>query len=357
MEINKLVLRDFRNYDLQEIEFNSNINVFFGNNAQGKTNIIEAIFLCSYGKSFRARKDEDLIKFEKNQAIIELYFSKVDRNTKIKVNIRDKKVFFINNVKQEKISDIVGKLNVVIFTPDDINIIKGEPDKRRRFIDMMISSLRPNYIHLLNNYKKVLEERNNYLKQIKNKQKEVELLDLWDEQLADYSEKINKYRTEFIDKIKNKIQDIHNLITKSGKEEIKIHYENSGKNKDDYLKKLKQNRKVDILRGYTSSGIHREDLLIYINKKLVNNYGSQGQQRTAILTLKLCELEIIKDEIGETPILLLDDYMSELDEIRRKSFLESIKDCQIILTCTDEIELDNNYKKFKVENGICSIIE
>lgn len=357
MEINKLVLRDFRNYDLQEIGFNSNINVFFGNNAQGKTNIIEAIFLCSYGKSFRARRDEDLIGFEKNQASIELDFRKIDRNTKIKVNIKDKKIFFINGIKQEKISDVVGKLNVVIFTPEDINIIKGDPDKRRRFLDMMISSLRPNYIHLLNSYKKVLEERNNYLKQIKNEQKNIELLELWDEQLAEYSEKINKYRTEFTNKIKNKIQDIHNLITKSGKEEIKIHYENSDKNKEDYLKKLKQNRNIDINRGYTTSGIHREDLLIYINKKLVSNYGSQGQQRTAILTLKLCELEIIKEEVGENPVLLLDDYMSELDEIRRKNLLESIKDCQIILTCTDEIDIENNYKKFKVDNGICKVIE
>ena len=353
MNIEKLVLSDFRNYQLQEIDFNPNINVFFGNNAQGKTNIIESIFLCSYGKSFRAKKDRDLIMFDKENASVQISFKKIDRDGKIKVNINDKKVFFINDVKQEKVSDVVGKINVVIFTPDDINIIKGDPDKRRRFLDMMISSLRPNYIHLLSNYKRVLEERNNYLKQIKNESKEVQLLDLWDEQLAEYSENINKYRTEFTKKIKNKVQDIHNLITKCGKEEIKIHYENSEKNKEYYLNKLKQNRNLDINRGYTTTGIHREDLLIYINKKLVGTYGSQGQQRTAILTLKLCELQIIKEEIGENPVLLLDDYMSELDEIRRKSFLESIKDCQIILTCTDEIDLDNNYSKYKVENGIC----
>lgn len=357
MNIEKLILSDFRNYHEQEITLNPNINIFFGNNAQGKTNIIESIFLCSYGKSFRAKKDNDLIMFDKKSSNVELFFNKIDRKGKIRVNISDKKVFYLNDVKQEKVSDIVGKINVVIFTPDDINIIKGEPDKRRRFVDMMISSLRPNYLHLLNNYKKILEERNNYLKQIKTENKDIELLDLWDEQLSDYSEKINKYRTEFIDKIKNKIQDIHNLITKSGKEEIKIHYENSGNKKEDYLKKLKQNRKLDINRGYTTTGIHREDILIYINKKLVGIYGSQGQQRTAILTLKLCELEIIKEEIGENPILLLDDYMSELDEVRRKSFLENIKECQIILTCTDEIDLENNYSKYKVENGICKIHE
>ena len=353
MNIKKITLKDFRNYENQEILLDKNINIFFGNNAQGKTNIIESVFLCAYGKSFRAKRDKDLISFNKENASVEIDYEKVDREGKIKAIINEKKVFFLNGIKQEKISNIVGKINIVIFTPDDINIVKGDPEKRRKFLDMMISSLRPNYIHLLNRYKNIMEERNNYLKQIKFEGKKEELLELWDEQLSEYSAKIYEYRKYFIDKIQKKAQTIHSLITKSGKEEIKIKYSNNGKNKEDFLNKLISTRKLDIARGYTTTGIHREDLLIYINDKIVSNYGSQGQQRTSILTLKLCELEIVKEEINETPILLLDDYMSELDEVRRKSFLENIKDCQIILTCTENMEIDNICKKFRVKNGIC----
>ena len=357
MNINKITLKDFRNYEKQEIQLDKNINIFFGNNAQGKTNIIESVFLCAYGKSFRAKKDRDLILFNKDNAVIEIDYEKIDRKGSIKANIDDKKTFFLNGIKQEKISNIVGKINIVIFTPDDINIIKGDPEKRRRFLDMMISSLRPNYIHLLNKYKNILEQRNNYLKQVRTERKKEELLELWDEQLSECSAKIYEYRKYFIDKFKDKAQVIHNLITKSGKEEIKIEYSNNGKNKEDFFNKLINTRKIDIARGYTTTGVHREDLLIYINNKLVSNYGSQGQQRTSILTLKLCELEIVKEEINETPILLLDDYMSELDEIRRKNFLENIKDCQIILTCTDDMDIENECKKYLVKNGECFLVQ
>jgi len=357
MNIKRIKLKSFRNYEDQEIQLGKNINIFYGNNAQGKTNIIESIFLCAYGKSFRAKRDKELIQFNKEYATVEIDYEKVDRQGNIRVNLDQKKVFFLNDIKQDKISKIVGKINIVTFTPDDINIIKGDPEKRRRFLDMMISSLRPNYIYLLNRYKNILEERNNYLKQIKIQGKKEELLELWDEQLSEYSAQIYEYRKVFIEKLQKKAQVIHNSITKSGKEEIKIKYLNNGKNKEEFLKNLINNRKKDILRGYTSTGIHREDLLIYINGNVVGNFGSQGQQRTSILTLKLCELEIVKEEINETPILLLDDYMSELDEIRRKSFLENIKDCQVILTCTEDMEIYNTCKRFNVNNGKCYAID
>ena len=353
MNIKEISLQNYRNYGSQNIILNPNINVFYGNNAQGKTNIIEAIYLSAYGKSFRTKKDKDLIKFGENQALIDIKYNKVDRDGKIRTSISERKTFFINDIKQDKISNIIGKINIVIFTPDDINIIKGEPDKRRRFLDMMISSLRPNYIHLLNRYKNILEERNNYLKQIKFEKKNIELLELWDEQLSDCSAQIYNYRKKYVEKIKEMAQDIHNLITKCGKEEIKIEYISNGKSKEEYLNRLKNTRNQDITRGYTTTGVHRDDLIVYINDKMIGNFGSQGQQRTAILTLKLCELNIIKEEIGETPILLLDDYMSELDEIRRKNFLETIDECQIILTCTDQLELTSNYSTFNVQNGTC----
>ena len=353
MFIKNIVLSNFRNYDNQEINLNKNINIIYGNNAQGKTNIIESVFLCAYGKSFRAKKDSELIKFDKDICKVEVSYSKVDREGTIKAEINDKKTFFANGVKQNKISDIIGKINVVIFTPDDIEIIKDGPQKRRRFLDMMISSLRPNYLHLLNSYNKILDQRNNYLRQIKLENKNPAMLDIWDEQLSEYSFKIYEYRKYFIEKISNSIEDIHSLITKSGKEEIKIKYISNSKNKEAFLENLKKSRAVDIKRGFTATGVHRDDFMIYINSKPVSIFGSQGQQRTAILTLKLCELKIVKEEIGDTPILLLDDYMSELDEKRRTSFLENIKGNQVIITCTDRIDLENESSIYYVENGIC----
>lgn len=355
MYIKKVKLDNFRNYENQEINLKDGINIIYGNNAQGKTNIIEAIFLCSMGKSFRAKKDKELINFSKEKANIMVEYQRKDREGRIKLQIDDKKIFFINDVKQNKISDIIGKINVVIFTPDDINIIKEGPAKRRKFLDMMISSLKPNYIHLLNTYNKVLEQRNNYLRQIKIENKPESMLDIWDEQLANLSFKIYEYRKKYIEKFSEKIGVIHKSITKSGKllEEIEIRYISTGKTQEEYVANLNKSRSIDIKRGFTATGIHRDDFIIYINKRPVSTFGSQGQQRTTILTLKLTELEIVKEEIGESPILLLDDFMSELDEKRRKSFLESIKNSQVIITCTDNIEnIEEISNTIYVENGI-----
>ena len=308
--------------------------------------------LC--GKSYRAKKDKDLIKFSENNTNIEVLYQKIDREGKIRANINDKKTFFINDIKQNKVSEIIGKINVVIFTPDDIEIIKDGPQRRRKFLDMMISSLKPNYIHLLNLYNKTLEQRNNYLRQIKYENKNPQMLDIWDEQLSEYSYNIYEYRKKYIEKISERIEVFHNLITKCGNEEIKIKYISNSKNKESFLENLKKSRKVDINRGFTATGVHRDDFMIYINDKPASIFGSQGQQRTATLTLKLCELDIVKEEINDTPILLLDDFMSELDENRRKSFLENIKGNQVIITCTDKIKLDTDFSEFYDENGSCT---
>ncbi len=218
---------------------------------------------------------------------------------------------------------------------------------------MMISSLKPNYIHLLNDYNRVLEQRNNYLKKIKELKNE-DLLEVLDEQLANLSYQIFEYRNEYLEKFATIIQETHDIMTKNTKNEenIKIKYISNAQDKQGFLQNLKKSKNIDLARGFTSTGIHRDDFLIYINKKIVSIYGSQGQQRTTTLTLKLCELKIVTEEIGETPILLLDDFMSELDENRRKSFLENLKDSQVIITCTDKIELQKeNIKSFYVENG------
>ncbi len=351
MYINKIKLNNFRNYDEQEIELEPNINIFYGDNAQGKTNIIESIFISSIGKSFRTNKENELIKFNKDFSSIYIEYEKSDRQGNIRINISNKKEIFINGVKIKKLSELLGKINTVIFTPDDINILKDGPQKRRRFLDIMIGQLRPNYIHILNMYNKTIEQRNNYLKQIKIENKPEEMLEIWDEKLAEYGVKIYEYRNEFIEKIKNKINNIHKKITDE-KEEIKIEYISDCSNKENYLNILKERKKLDIIKGFTTKGIHRDDFMIYINDELVNVYGSQGQNRTVILSLKISELQVIYDEIGEYPILLLDDFMSELDEKRRKNFLENIKNTQVIITCTDKLELDNiKYKIYNVKKG------
>ena len=356
MWINKIKINNFRNYEQQEIKLGKNINIFYGENAQGKTNIIEAIFLCSMGKSFRAKKDKEMILLNKESATIEVEFEKSDRDGKIKIELSNKKNVYVNGIKIKKLSELLGNINVVIFTPDDINILKGGPQNRRRFLDIMISQLKPNYMHNLNLYLKILEQRNNYLRQIREQNKDENMLEIWDEKLAEYAICICNYRTEFINKIKNEIKKVHNEIT-DNKEEIEFEYITECNNKEEYLQLLRQRRKLDIIKGFTTKGIHRDDFVIYINKRRLDVYGSQGQHRTAILSLKLSELNIIQDEIGEYPILLLDDFMSELDEKRRKHFLEKIEKTQVIITCTDKIDIENkkvliyNVKEGKVIGG------
>ena len=349
MWIRKIKINNFRNYKNEEIELNKKINIFYGKNAQGKTNIIEAIYLSSIGKSFRTNKEKELIKFNENFCNVEIDYEKSDRDGNIKIDISNKKNIFINKIKIKKLSELLGNINIVIFTPDDINILKGGPQNRRKFLDVMISQLRPKYMHIYNLYSKTIEERNSYLKNIENQN--IDLLEIYDEKLAEYGYEIYKYRNEFIEKIKNKINIIHSSIT-NNKENIEIKYMSNCENKDEYLNLLKERKKVDIIKGYTTKGIHRDDFTFFINGLPVDVYGSQGQHRTAVLSLKLSELQVIYDEIGENPILLLDDFASELDESRRTSFLENIKDTQVIITCTDKIDLkENEYKIFNVKNG------
>lgn len=349
MYIKKLKLENFRNYEKQEIEFDKNVNIIYGDNAQGKTNIIESIFVCSLGKSFRTNKDKELINKDKEYSRVEMISFKEDREVKINFEIYNKKSFSINGIKVKKTSDILGKNYVVLFTPEDINILRNEPSKRRRFLNIIISQLRPMYVHLLNQYNKTIEQRNIYLKQIKYERKDVKNLDIWDEQIAKLGTKIYNYRKEFIEKINEKIIDIHFKITEDN-EEINLKYiTNIGEN---YLENLKKNRKKDIEKGYTSIGIHRDDFEIFINGIDVSIYGSQGQKRTTIISLKLAEANVIYDEIGQRPIILLDDFMSELDKKRIKGLFENIKDNQVIITCTDSFKINNTkYKLFKVTNA------
>ena len=351
MYIEKIKLQNFRNYEQLDLDLNKNINIIYGDNAQGKTNILEAIFLCSFGKSFRTTKEKEMIKFNEDRCLVEIFYQKKDREGKIKIEIGNKKQISINGVKVKKLSELLGNINIVLFTPDDINILKDGPANRRRFLDMMIGQLKPNYVYNLNMYLKTIEQRNNYLRQIREENKPVEMLEIWDEKLTEYGNIIYNYRKQFMDLIAEKINEIHKKITED-KENIKIEYTSNCDNKEEYLKLLKQRRKLDIIKGFTTKGVHRDDFVIYINDKEVNTYGSQGQNRTVVLSLKLAELNVIYDLIGEYPILLLDDFMSELDENRRKNFLKNIENTQVILTGTDKIDLQNlEFNLYNVKKG------
>lgn len=304
-----------------------------------------------FGKSFRTKKEKELINLEKENASIEIIFKKSDRDGKINLQIGEGKKFRVNGVKINKLSELLGNLYIVLFNPDNMSLLKDGPVERRKFLDIMISQLKAGYVFNLNQYMKTLEQRNIYLNQIKYDNKPEEMLEIWDEKLAEYGQKVYEYRYEFIEKIIEKINKFHGQIT-DNKEKITIKYISHLKNTQEFKKLLKENRQIDIKKGYTGTGIHRDDFEIKINGKLASTYASQGQQRTTVISLKLTELEIIYDEIGEYPILLLDDFMSELDDKRIRKFLENIKENQVIITCTDKIKLENTQSSFyKIENG------
>ena len=353
MFIKEIYLKNFRNYEEQKIELNENVNVFYGNNAQGKTNILEALYFCALGRSFRTHKESELINFKDSFSNINVSYQKNDRdnNIEISLNKKNSKVIKFNGIKLNKNSELVGHINLVIFSPDDIMILKQGPALRRKFLDILISQLKPKYLHELNQYNKILEQRNAMLKS-----KRTETLDIWNEQLATQTEKIYNYRKEYIDKIQQRLKIIHQGLT-DNKETIEIKYKTRFKDKESFIEILNETKTLDVLRGYTSEGAHREDFEISINGKSLNLYGSQGQHRTAVLALKIAELNIIKEEIGENPVLLLDDVTSELDEHRVMSIFEVVKDYQVLITCTDINSilkydcLTKNIKLYNISNG------
>jgi len=359
MYIKYLKLKNYRNYDELLIELNSSINVFIGDNAQGKTNILESIYYCSIGKSHRTNKDKELIKWHKSDTIINVYVSKnrIDKKIDIKIFKEGKKGININSIKINKISELIGVLNVVMFSPEDLKIVKESPSFRRRFLDIELCKLNKKYYYNLVQYNKVLDERNTVLK----KWKEInnEIMDVYDEQISNYGSYILIERYNYIQKLKTMGYKIHKEIT-SGNEDIELFYITSvkdiKKSKEELLNNLTMNRKKDFDKKTTSVGPHRDDFSIRINGIDTRIYGSQGQQRTSVLSIKFASLEIIKELTGEYPVLLLDDVLSELDINRQKYILNSIKNLQTIITCTgiSDIKdyLDNSAVIYKVNSGI-----
>ena len=365
MYIKNLKLTNYRNYEKLNIDFSKKINIIFGDNAQGKTNILESIFLCASGKSHRTQKFLELIQMGKNQNKIELEVLKNNNkiNIQMQFNKNEKRSLTINDIKIKKIGDLMGNLVAVFFSPDELKIIKGSPTERRRFLDITISQFKPRYFYALQQYNKIITQRNMLLKNIIEKKELVDTLDVWDAQLAKVGSFIIKSRVEFTEKLNDISNKKHNMLTNK-QENLQIKYEpsfliNSNSNKSEiekeFLKKLKQYKHTDIKRGLTTIGPQRDDFLININNKDLKLYGSQGQQRTSVLSMKLAKLDIIYQELGDYPILLLDDVFSELDLNRQKCLLESLDGVQTFITCTNQnIDILNSYenvKSIKVVSG------
>ncbi|OOM75871.1 DNA replication/repair protein RecF [Clostridium sp. BL-8] len=356
MYVKNISLVNYRNYSNLNIELAQNVNVFIGDNAQGKTNILESIYYGAFAKSHRTSKDRELISWNKSNAYISLLIGKNRLDKRIDINIlRDgKKAIKVNNIKINKIGELFGTFNVVMFSPEDLKVIKEAPSLRRRLLDMELSQINSKYYFNLVQYNKILNERNILLK---SKTFNEDVLEVYDIQLIEYADYIISKRLEYIEKINIYGSQIHKEIT-SGKENINFIYNctvNLDNFKNNYSKKLKDNLLRDREKGLTSVGPHRDDFNIFINDVDVKTFGSQGQQRTSILTMKFSSLKIIKEVTGEYPVLLLDDVLSELDINRQIYILSTIQDIQTIITCTgiDDLKdyLDDKAKRFVVSNG------
>ncbi len=355
MVIQSLDLINYRNYESLKIEFDKETNILFGDNAQGKTNILEAIFLSATTKSHKSVKDKEIISFLKEESHIKTELFKNNRNYKIDIHLNKsgKKNIAVNNQKISKASELLGILNVVLFSPEDLAIIKNGPADRRRFIDMELCQLDKSYIFNLTNYNKIVNQRNKLLRDIIDNGFLKETLTVWNMQLFTYGEKIIEQREKFIGELNEIIKEIH-LKLSGGIENLILKYEPNCE-KDKLEKEIEKNTQKDILIKQTTVGPHRDDISFYINEIDIRKYGSQGQQKTAALSLKLAEIELVKKTIHENPVLLLDDVLSELDSSRQNFLLNYLGNIQTIITCTGLDEFINNHfkinKTFKITKG------
>ena len=355
MIVKSLKMKNFRNYDFLNIELEPNTNIFYGDNAQGKTNILEAVYLSGTTKSHRGTKDRDLIKFDQEESHIEVEIEKKGVPFQIDIHLKKNspKGIAINKIPIKRASELFGILNIVFFSPEDLNIIKNGPAERRRFIDLELAQLDKVYLSDLSNYNRIVNHRNKLLKDMQSQRELEETLDIWDLQLAKYGNLVMKRRNIFINQINHMIGEIHSKLT-GGRETIKLLYEPIVK-QDGLEAALKKNRDRDIKTKSTTVGPHRDDICFLCGDLDIRKFGSQGQQRTAALSLKLSEIELVKQEVGDTPILLLDDVLSELDKHRQNYLLDSISDIQTLITCTGLDDFVSNRfhinKIFHVEHG------
>ena len=334
MFIESIELKNYRNYGELHMDFDPGTNVLYGDNAQGKTNILEAVYVCATTKSHRGSKDREIIEFGEDESHIKMQLRKDDVPYRIDMHLKKNKTkgVAVNGIPIRRASELFGIVNVVFFSPEDLNLIKNGPADRRRFIDLELCQLNRLYVHSLVQYNRVVIQRNKLLKELFFHPEYEEMLDIWDMQLVNYGRKIIGKRREFVESLNEIIKEIHRNLT-GGIENIEVIYEPSVES-EALEESLFRNRDRDLRMKMTSSGPHRDDLMVAVNGIDIRKYGSQGQQRTAALSLKLSEIYLVEKIIHDKPVLLLDDVLSELDSSRQNYLLESIHDIQTMITCT-----------------------
>jgi len=356
--ISRIYLKNFRNYEEESVSLSEKVNIVYGKNAQGKTNLLESIFLCSTGRSHRTAKDYELIREGQHSYSVKIEGVRDDIPFSISIYFEKdgRKNIKINNLKVKKLGELMGVLNTVIFSPEDLQIIKRGPGERRRFLDILISQTHPAYFYKLQTYMRIIKQKNALLRKYEIKGTKEDLLDVFNIKQAEAGAEIVEEREKFISDIKEKLKENHAKLTKS-KEKIKIKYiASAGKkssNTEEFLNFLNNNKKKEIRNGACMYGPHRDDLEFYINGSDLKAYGSQGQQRTAVLSLKLTEIDIISEMTGFSPVLLLDDVMSELDISRKRYLLENIKTRQTIITGTEK----RTYAAFEKRSSFYNVID
>jgi len=356
MHIVKAKLNNFRNIKDAQVGLGPGLNIFYGDNAQGKTNFLESIYFCATGRSHRAGRDRELLMLGEKLSYVKVDVLEEGLENSVAVQIeKDSKKMWVNGLPIRRLGELFGNLMVVIFSPEDLSLVKAGPGLRRRFMDMELCQLYPAYYHNLRMYYKIMKQRNNLLRDIFQNPKLSETLDVWDEQLANYGRALSLARNNFVEELDEIAKANQREIT-GGKEELKISYK-SNVESEYFLERLIKNRSYDILKKTTSVGIHKDDMEFKINSKDARIFASQGQQRTAALSIKLAQISLIEKERGVLPLLLLDDLLSELDSDRQKYLIERTKGLQSIITLTGaEGAFDNylnqtNSKIFKVRNG------
>ncbi|RGS78905.1 DNA replication/repair protein RecF [Coprococcus sp. AF21-14LB] len=355
MILKSLKLKNFRNYHLLKLDFNHATNIFYGDNAQGKTNILEAVYLCGTTKSHRGTKDRDMIQFGKEESHIEILVEKDGVPYQIDVHLKKNspKGIAIDKIPIRKASELFGMIHLVFFSPEDLNIIKNGPAERRRFMDMELSLLDKIYLNDLSSYNRIVNQRNKLLKEIPDRRDLYDTLEVWDMQLIDYGKRIMERRRKFVQEVNEIVGTIHRKLT-GERENLLLSYE-PGCGSLSLEEAVRKNRERDIRMRSTSTGPHRDDICFLADDLDIRKFGSQGQQRTAALSLKLSEIELVKQVLHDTPVLLLDDVLSELDKHRQNYLLDSIQGVQTLVTCTGLDEFVNHRfsmnKVFHVKDG------
>lgn len=357
MKINSLSLRNFRNYESLDISFNPSRNIIVGENAQGKTNLVESVYMCSFARSFRTSNSTDLVMFGKDMCMIsaDIESSSFDRKIGISVTRQGKKMIKKDGKPVSRTAELLNNLVVVIFSPEDLRIIKDSPDKRRNFINKEISQLRPRYFECLKNYNDALKQKNALLK---NDVIMDEMLDIYDSQLAYNGYELVKYRRNFVDKLSACSSELQSRISQ-GRETLEITYSESCRadSAEQMMAEFAASREKDRMYRSASIGPHRDDLEFFINGKDARKFGSQGQQRTIALCMKLAEVRIARDVLMENPVLILDDVLSELDIERQKFLLKEIDDVQLFITSTElGDEMISEMKDASIFNVSCGNI-